>query len=127
MSSPCPLDHFPQEVILHILSYLDLPDLASLSQVSSYLAELAADPLLHKNRLRIIAPSRIQHSLFGQGPEGIALRPTVVDLVHRGVFKGLGIERRWRDGVYLYTQRVSSIFLFLINTFLTLRLVHHSV
>jgi hypothetical protein len=125
----CLLDYMPQEVILHIraflpsshqidqqtstllVSYLDLPDLTSLSQVSPYLAALASDPLLHQNRLRIIAPSRIQHSLFGQGPQGIALRPTIIDLVHRGVFKGLGIERRWRDGVYLYSQRVSCLFL----------------
>ncbi|KAF5368443.1 hypothetical protein D9758_002218 [Tetrapyrgos nigripes] len=105
MTSPCSLDEMPQEVILHVLSFLDLPDLASLSQVSSLLAQLASDPLLHKNRLRIVAPSRIQHSLFGQGPQGVALRPTIIDLVHRGVFKGLGIERRWRDGVYLYSQR----------------------
>ncbi|KAG1904736.1 uncharacterized protein F5891DRAFT_1012572 [Suillus fuscotomentosus] len=48
----------PQEIILHILSFLDLPDLATLSKLHEYLALLAADPVLHLIRLRVVAPSR---------------------------------------------------------------------
>ncbi|KAF9041777.1 hypothetical protein BDZ89DRAFT_1100038 [Hymenopellis radicata] len=96
--------YIPPELILHIFSYLDLPDLASLSQLSPQLATLAADPALHNNRLRVIAPSRVNHSLFGQSPEGFPLRPTIPDLVHRGVMRGLNLERRWRMGAYLSSQ-----------------------
>jgi len=90
----------------HTVSYLDLPDLASLSLLSPFLARLASDPALHKNRIRITAPSRVKHSLFGLSPKGLALRPTVADLVHRGIMRGLGIERRWRMGIYFYSHHV---------------------
>ncbi|KAK7058436.1 hypothetical protein VNI00_002070 [Paramarasmius palmivorus] len=113
------------EVILYIFAYLDLPDLAALSQISARLAILASDPALHKNRLRIIAPSRVQHSLFAQGPQGILLRPTIADLVHRGVVRGLGIERRWRDGTYFYSQR--SIMLYEASIKLSRRHAGHIV
>lgn len=89
-----------------VVSFLDLPDLASLSQVSPLFKELASDQALHNNRIRIITPSRVNHSLFGQSAEGVALRPTVGDLVHRGVMRGLNIERRWRTGTYLYSSLV---------------------
>jgi len=92
------------EVLLHIFSYLDLPDLASLAQASPALAALAVDPVLHRNRVRIVAPSRVKHSLFGASSHGIALRPTVGDLIHRGVMRGFGIERRWRTGAYFYSR-----------------------
>ncbi|GAV98820.1 glycosyltransferase family 22 protein [Lentinula edodes] len=96
---------FIKNLILLIFSYLDLPDLASLAQVAPFLAELASDPVLHKNRLRVVVPSRIRHSLFGQGPQGIAFRPTVAELVHRGVMRGLSIERHWREGNYFHSHR----------------------
>ncbi|KAJ6502662.1 hypothetical protein DFH09DRAFT_1335808 [Mycena vulgaris] len=94
----------PPELVLHILSYLDLPDLAVLSSLSPVLARLAADPALHKNRLRVISPARLQHNLFGLSPRGEILRPSVGDLVHRGVMRGLAIERRWRAGNYFYSH-----------------------
>ncbi|KAF9270646.1 hypothetical protein L218DRAFT_48718 [Marasmius fiardii PR-910] len=119
------LDELPPEVVLHIFTYLDLPELALLSKISPRLASIASDPALHKNRLRIIAPSRVQHSLFAQGPQGIALRPTIPDLVHRGVVKGLGIERRWRDGSYFYSQR--SIVLYEASIRLSRRHAGHAV
>ncbi|KAF5388589.1 hypothetical protein D9757_004689 [Collybiopsis confluens] len=97
--------NMPADVTLHIFSYLDLPELAALAQVSPYLATLASNPALHKNRLRVVAPSRIQHSLFGQGPQGAAFRPTIAELVHRGVMKGLSIERHLREGTYFYSHR----------------------
>ncbi|KAJ7103213.1 hypothetical protein B0H15DRAFT_200780 [Mycena belliarum] len=90
----------PPELVLEVFSYLDLPDLAILSNISSALARLAADPALHNNRLRVISPARVEHNLFGLSPRGDVLRPSVGDLVHRGVMRGLAIERRWRDGSY---------------------------
>ncbi|KAF8971752.1 hypothetical protein BDZ97DRAFT_1784913 [Flammula alnicola] len=75
---------FPPEILLHILSYLDLPDLAIIAQVAPSLIPLTSDP--------IVSPSRVNHNLFGKSPQGHALRPT-----------GLGIERRWRMGAYFYS------------------------
>ncbi|KAG7452281.1 uncharacterized protein BT62DRAFT_295545 [Guyanagaster necrorhizus] len=97
------VDDIPPEILLHILSYLDLPDLASVAQVSPQFALLTSDTVLHTHRLRVVAPSRVKHALFGQSPEGIALRPSFPDLIHRGVMRGLHIERRWRMGSYVYT------------------------
>ena len=97
------LADIPLEILLHILSYLDLPDLASLSKVSVLFAYLAKDPVLHRTRLRLVAPSRIAHSLFAKSPMGIPFRPTVSDLVQRNILRGLQIERRWRMGVYFYS------------------------
>ncbi|TFK77395.1 hypothetical protein BDN72DRAFT_953835 [Pluteus cervinus] len=94
----------PPEVHLSIFSYLDLPDLAVLSRLAPRLAQLAADPVLHQERLRVVTPSRVRHSLFATSSQGVPLRPTVGDLVHRGVIRGLGIERRWRMGQYFYSQ-----------------------
>ncbi|KAG2155538.1 hypothetical protein DEU56DRAFT_767955 [Suillus clintonianus] len=94
----------PQEIILYILSFLDLPDLATLSKLHGYLALLAADPVLHLIRLRVVAPSRVGHSLFARSPHGTLLRPTITDLVHRHVIRGHNIERRLRMGLYIYTE-----------------------
>ncbi|KAJ6609374.1 hypothetical protein B0H10DRAFT_2064601 [Mycena sp. CBHHK59/15] len=94
----------PPELVLHIFSFLDLPDLAVLSRLSSVLARLASDPALHNNRLRVVFPARVQHDLFAQSPRGDVLRPSVADLVHRGVMRGLAIERRWRAGAYFYSH-----------------------
>ncbi|KAG8219547.1 hypothetical protein J3R82DRAFT_497 [Butyriboletus roseoflavus] len=114
----------PQEILLHIctcciratifrltclpVSFVDIPDLAALSRVSKALALLTADPVLHRTRLRVVAPSRVHHSLFGRSPEGILLRPTISELVHRGVMRGLQIERRLRTGAYLYSPHASA-------------------
>ncbi|KAI0354608.1 hypothetical protein OH77DRAFT_1590390 [Trametes cingulata] len=95
--------YFPPELLLYILSFLDLPDLTSLARAYPELAQLAEDPLLHRERLRVVAPSRVSHSLFGQSPSGSPLRPTLPDLVHRGIIRGLGIERRYRAGLYFYS------------------------
>ncbi|KAF8514756.1 hypothetical protein JB92DRAFT_2917714 [Gautieria morchelliformis] len=87
----------PPEVLLYIFSFLDLPDLAQLSTISPRLRNLASDKALHRLRVLVVAPSRIRHFLFAQGG---SLRPTVGDLVQRGVMRGLGMERRWRHGLY---------------------------
>jgi len=78
------------------LSYL-----ASLG--SPFLSSLTSDPVLHFQRLWVISPSKVNHHLFGRSKEGHLLRPSVGELVQRGVMKGLGIERRWRLGLYLYS------------------------
>jgi hypothetical protein len=89
------------------VSYLDLPDLDTLCTLNSALSKLTSDPILHRNRLRIVAPSRVQHSLFAQGCHGTLLRPSVGDLVRMNVMRGLGIERRWRLGSYFYSVQAS--------------------
>jgi len=109
LKSPSFLD-IPQEVMLDIFSYLDLPDLAALVQASPVLASLAFDPVLHRNRLKITAPARVRHSLFRVGPNGIPLRPTIGDLVHRDIIRGLSIERRWRTGLCFNSR--SSVLLY---------------
>ncbi|PPR03794.1 hypothetical protein CVT24_007474 [Panaeolus cyanescens] len=93
----------PPEVLLHILSFLDIPDLDALSRVLPALIPLTADPILHKQRITVISPSRVNHNLFGVSREGHPFRPTVADLCRRGVIKGLNIERRWRMGAYFYS------------------------
>ena len=108
---------------LLLVSFLDIPDLAALSRVSKPLALLTADPVLHRTRLRVVAPSRVQHSLFGRSPGGILLRPTIPELVHRGVMRGLQIERRLRTGAYLYSPHASVVeFLYHFRVIFTL---HH--
>ena len=88
------------------VAYLDIPDLVSLSRASPQLTALTSDPILHRDRLRFTAPSRVAHSLFGTSPSGVFLRPDVGELLQRGIMKGLGIERQWRSGEYFYSQRV---------------------
>lgn len=102
-STPKMFVDLPQETLLYIFSFLDLPDLAALARVNWHLASLTADPVLHRTRLRVITPSRVDHSLFGRSPQGTLLRPTLQELVQRGVMRGLHIERRWRTGGYLYS------------------------
>ena len=92
---------------IHLVSYLDLPDLTLLASLGSRaLASLTADPVLHFQRLWVISPSRLNHHLFGRSKEGHFLRPSVGELVRRGVMRGLGIERRWRMGIYFYSSDV---------------------
>ncbi|KAI0334080.1 hypothetical protein GY45DRAFT_1318952 [Cubamyces sp. BRFM 1775] len=98
--------YLPPETLLYILSFLDLPDLKCLAQAYPALAPLVEDPVLHRERLRIVAPSRVSHSLFGQSASGVPLRPTVPELVHRGIIRGLGVERRWRAGLYFCSSHM---------------------
>jgi hypothetical protein len=92
---------------IHLVSYLDLPDLTLLAALGSRaLASLTADPVLHFQRLWVISPSRLNHHLFGRSKEGLFLRPSVGELVRRGVMRGLGMERRWRMGIYFYSSDV---------------------
>ncbi|KAF8640647.1 hypothetical protein AX17_000304 [Amanita inopinata Kibby_2008] len=94
---------FPPEVILHIFTYLDLPDLAAIAEALPSLASLTTDPVLHADRLKIVAPARLKHYLFSTNARGVPLRPSLGDLVHRGVIRGLNVEQRWRMGQYIYS------------------------
>lgn len=95
------------EILLHVLSYLDPEDLYTLSRTSHLLSTLSRDPILNRQRILVVVPSRISHSLFATNENGVPLRPTVGDLVHRGVMRGHAIERRWRMGIYIYSSHVS--------------------
>jgi hypothetical protein len=101
----------PQRALTYrvLVSFLDVPELTTLASTSGYLATLAADPILQRTRLLVVAPSRLSHSLFGISPGGLPLRPTVSDLIRRNVLKGLDIERRWRAGLYLYSAPVCTL------------------
>ncbi|KAI0726918.1 hypothetical protein C8Q72DRAFT_492517 [Fomitopsis betulina] len=60
----------PPEVWLHILSFLDFPELENLAHASPVLACYAEDPVMQHHRLHVVAPSRVEHSLFGQSSDG---------------------------------------------------------
>jgi hypothetical protein len=106
---PGPLLNQLLRINICAVSYLDIPDLVSLSRASPSLATLTADPLLHRTRIFVVNPSRLNHLLFGRSAEGILFRPTAIDLSQRGVLRGLGLERRLRAGMYFYSQRVSDL------------------
>lgn len=142
------LDVCPSPVILHILLansfnpvlYLDLPDLVALANSSVFLRRLANDPVLHYIRLHRVAPSRLLHFLDARRNN---LRPSIPDLVHRHVMRGLNLDFRWRRGIYLYSPQSVRLYEIsnrlattrirnLLSTHLTLRKVnplralHHS-
>jgi len=50
-TTPLFLPYLPDELLLHVLSYLDIPDLLSISRTSHHLRLLSLDPLLHIHRL----------------------------------------------------------------------------
>jgi hypothetical protein len=100
------------------VSYLEISDLQRLAVAIPCLTVLAADRLLHRHRIMVVAPSRVAHDLFGSSPP----RSTVPQLVQRNILKGISMERRWRLGLYLYSQLVRSIPLICIDSCLTQRL-----
>ncbi|KAL5640404.1 hypothetical protein ACGC1H_007604 [Rhizoctonia solani] len=91
---------FPPEIWLQISWYLDLPDLDALAKTCRILRLLTKDPALQRVRLLVFTPERVSRSLFSVN------RPTVLDLVQWNILRGLGIERRWRAGQYLYSTSV---------------------
>lgn len=94
---------FPPEIWLQITWHLDLPDLDSLAATCHVLRRLTRDPALHRVRLLVFTPERVSRSLFSIN------RPSLLDLVHWNIMRGLNIERRWRAGQYLYSTLVSQI------------------
>ncbi|CAK7269188.1 hypothetical protein SEPCBS57363_003474 [Sporothrix epigloea] len=73
------MDHLPNEVLLHILGYLDVDDLLATSRASHHLRCLAVAPILHTLRRR-----QIRAAL----PPLLAspMRPSLSDLIHRHIF-----------------------------------------
>ncbi|KAE9380946.1 hypothetical protein N431DRAFT_290696, partial [Stipitochalara longipes BDJ] len=67
----------PPELLLHILTYLDIPDLLPLSRTSHHFRHLTLDPLLHSARLHR-ASVILNHE--------IPLRPSLVDLIRDQIY-----------------------------------------
>ncbi|KAL2059775.1 hypothetical protein VTL71DRAFT_10159 [Oculimacula yallundae] len=78
MPPPSPqLSVLPSELQLHILSYLDIPDLLTLTRTSHSLRILSLDPLLHIARLQR-ASSNLLHYL--------PLRPSLAELMAHRIY-----------------------------------------
>ncbi|KAK0120311.1 hypothetical protein ONS95_011717 [Cadophora gregata] len=76
-STPPTLPTLPSELLLHILSFLDIPDLLTLTRTSHPLRSLSLDPLLHTTRLHRASIS-LSHSL--------PLRPSLADLMAHRIY-----------------------------------------
>ncbi|KAI9673025.1 MAG: hypothetical protein M1817_003189 [Caeruleum heppii] len=57
-----PLPNLPDELLMHILTFLDVPELLSVSRTSHHLRRLALDPILHSHR-RHLAFFTLRHRL----------------------------------------------------------------
>jgi hypothetical protein len=77
MLPPPTLPHLPPELLLHILTYLDIPDLLPLSRTSHFLRHLTLDPLLHAHRLHR-ASATLNHY--------IPLRPALTQLMTSQIY-----------------------------------------
>ncbi|PMD15819.1 hypothetical protein NA56DRAFT_326443 [Hyaloscypha hepaticicola] len=75
--APLTLPHLPQELLLHILAYLDIPDLLPLSRTSHLFRHLTLDPLLHVHRLHR-ASAALNHY--------IPLRPPLSQLLSSQIY-----------------------------------------
>ncbi|TLD14545.1 hypothetical protein PspLS_11128 [Pyricularia sp. CBS 133598] len=73
------LDDLPNEVLLHIMSYLEVCDLLATSRTNHHLRDLSLSPILHSMRLRRI---RMILPPLLQSPS----RPTLPDLIGRRIF-----------------------------------------
>ncbi|KAE8445063.1 hypothetical protein EG329_013777 [Mollisiaceae sp. DMI_Dod_QoI] len=71
------LSNLPFELLLHILTYLDIPDLLALSRTSHLFRHLSLDPLLHSLRLHR-ASFTIERSL--------PLRPPLAELMAHRIY-----------------------------------------
>ncbi|CCU75406.1 hypothetical protein BGHDH14_bgh04914 [Blumeria hordei DH14] len=71
------LESLPSEILLQILSYLDIPDLLSISRTMHLLRSLTHDPLLHSHRLQ-----RASLNLS----RAIPTRPPLTELMARRVY-----------------------------------------
>ncbi|KAK8116474.1 uncharacterized protein PG998_004755 [Apiospora kogelbergensis] len=78
-SSILELDSLPNEVLMHVLSYLDVCDLLVTSRTNRHLRALSLHPLLHNLRLRR-ARASLPPLLFSPS------RPTMRDLIAKHIF-----------------------------------------
>lgn len=76
-SPPFSLPPLPSELILHILTFLDIPDLLSASRASHLLRQLCLDPLLHSYRL---------HRASFTIERYIPLRPSLAELIAHRIY-----------------------------------------
>lgn len=88
------------------MSYLDLPELAAVGILSKRLRRFATDLTLHRIRLLVVTPCRLEYFL---SERGTLLRPSIAELAQRGIMRGLFVERRWRAGSYLYSAQVGTL------------------
>ncbi|KAH7013229.1 hypothetical protein EDB80DRAFT_863194 [Ilyonectria destructans] len=78
-SSPLHLEHLPNELLFHILGFLDVGDLLAASRTSHLLRSLSRTPILHHYRLRrtrCVLPPLLWSSS----------RPSLADLISRSIF-----------------------------------------
>ncbi|KAK6859091.1 F-box domain-containing protein [Apiospora arundinis] len=78
-SIPLELDSLPNEVLMHVLSYLEVCDLLATSRTNRHLRALSLHPLLHNLRLRR-ARASLPPLLFSPS------RPTLRDLIAKHIF-----------------------------------------
>lgn len=79
IGKPGSLDCLPNEILLHVLGFLDVSDLLATSRTNHLLRGLSLSPILHQYRLqrtRQILPPLLWS----------AARPTVADLIARSIF-----------------------------------------
>ncbi|OTA33276.1 hypothetical protein BTJ68_06170 [Hortaea werneckii EXF-2000] len=69
------LCHLPDELLLRVLYFLDIPDLLYVSRTCRHLRLLSFDPLLHRLRLRY-SQARISY-LLRRRPPVLALQPPI--------------------------------------------------
>lgn len=72
-----PLERLPNELLLHILTFLDIPDLLTATRLNRHLRALSTTPTLHAHRLR-------QTRLLL--PPSLDARPSLADLMQRRIF-----------------------------------------
>ena len=72
-----PLERLPNELLLHILTFLDIPDLLTATRLNRHLRALSTTPALHAHRLR-------QTRLLL--PPSLDARPSLADLMQRRIF-----------------------------------------
>ncbi|OAA51520.1 F-box domain, Skp2-like protein [Metarhizium rileyi] len=79
LSGTTPLERLPNEVLLHVLGFLDVSDLLAASRINHFLRSLSLAPILHHYRLR-----RTRQDLSPLLSS--SNRPTVADLISRSIF-----------------------------------------
>ncbi|KAF5025765.1 hypothetical protein F66182_2098 [Fusarium sp. NRRL 66182] len=73
------LEVLPNEVLFHIMGFLDISDLLSTSRTSHLLRDISRDPVLHHYRLRQVR-SDLSSLLWSRS------RPSLADLIARSIF-----------------------------------------
>lgn len=75
--SPPALEKLPNELLMHILTFLDIPDLLTTTRLNHHLRALSTTPILHAYRLR-------QTRLLL--PPSLESRPNLADLIQKHIF-----------------------------------------